>query len=93
MIGDNVYYFTGFYNIAELHTVLAALRVDFSQRLPGDEAALREDRAKIISSALSKVEDAVVKVTALWGVSEDTSRAHFKEPEPYIKSFLLVFGE
>ena len=79
--------------LRELDTVLEELKVEFSQPLPGNETARQADRDKIVSSALSKVEDAVVKVTALWGVSEDTSRAHFKEFEPHTKSVLFICGE
>ena len=78
---------------AGLNTALEKFKVGLSQPLPGDETPRQADREAVVSSALSKVEDAVVKVNALWSISEDDSRAHFKEIEPYIKSALIICGE
>jgi hypothetical protein len=77
----------------ELDTALEELKVEFSQPLPEDETPSQATRDKMVTSALSKVEDAIVRVTAVWGVSEDTSRTHFKELEPHVKSVLFICGE
>jgi hydrogenase maturation factor len=77
----------------ELDAILEELKAEFSLPLPGQETPRQAHRDKMISSALSKVEDAVVKVTGLWGIPEAETRLHFKEFEPHVKIFLLVSSE
>ncbi|KAF8531232.1 hypothetical protein JB92DRAFT_2852296 [Gautieria morchelliformis] len=77
----------------ELDTILEKLKAEFTQPLPGHETPRQAQRHKIICSALSMVEDAVVKVTGLWGIPEADSRLHFKEFEPHLKNVLLISAQ
>jgi DNA anti-recombination protein RmuC len=78
---------------AEMNTIMEELKAEFSEPLPDEMTPRQEQRDIMLSSALSKVEDALVKVNALWGVSEANSRAHFQEIKPHVKSVLVITGE
>ncbi|KAF8519084.1 hypothetical protein JB92DRAFT_2900827 [Gautieria morchelliformis] len=77
----------------ELNAILDELKTEFSHPLPGDETPRQAQRDKVISSALSKVENVIVNTTGLWGVPEETSRLHFQEFEPHVKNVLFVSGQ
>jgi hypothetical protein len=77
----------------ELSAILDELKTELSHPLPGDETPRQAQRDKMISSALLKVENAVVKITGLSGVPEETSRLHFREFEPHVKNVLFVSGK
>ena len=65
----------------------------FSEPLPGERTPRQEQRNMRIAYTPLKVEDAVVRVTGLWGVSETSSRANFQKAQPSAKSVLAITGE
>lgn len=73
----------------ELAGVVEELQAEF----PPDHAKHHEDRVKVISGALTKVEDAVVRVCAAIGVSEKDARAHFRDITPHLRDVLVTIGE
>ena len=76
----------------EIHTILEELKREFPQPLPEHETPTQAHRNQMISRTLSKLENAVVKVIALWDVPPDSSRALFKELEPHVKRALFITG-
>ena len=77
----------------ELGTIMEELKEEFSEPLPAERTPRQEQRDMRITHTLLKVEDAVVRVSALWGVSETDSRAHFQKAQPSVKSVLVISGE
>lgn len=74
----------------ELAVVVEELKAEFP---PPDHAEHHEDRVKIISRALIKVEDAVVRVSQAVGVSEPKARACFGDIEVHLRYALVVTGK
>jgi hypothetical protein len=75
---------------SELAIVFEELKVEFP---PPDHAECHDDRVNIISRALVMVEDAVVCVGAAVGVSEVSTRAHFRDVSPHLQSALVIIGD
>ena len=78
---------------AQMIIISEQLNAEFSEPLPEEITPRQKQREVIIDSALSKLEDAVVSITALWGLSETDARAHFEEIKLGVKTFLVVSGE
>ena len=77
----------------ELHKIMEELMEKFSEPLPGERTPRQEHRDMRIAHAPLKVEDAIVRVTGLWGVSETSSRANFQKAQPSVKSVSAITGE
>lgn len=75
---------------SELAIVIEELKNEFP---PPDHAEHHEDRVKIISRALVKVEDAVVRVGDKLGVPEDNVRANFGDIEIHLRYALVMIGK
>jgi hypothetical protein len=78
---------------AQMAIIVEELKAEFSEPLPDERTPRQKQREIIIDYALSKVEDALVEITALWGVSEVDSRAQFQEIKLDVKRILDVTGE
>ena len=78
---------------AQMIIISEQLNAKFSEPLPEEITSRQKQWEVIIDSALSKLEDAVVSITALWGVSKTDARAHFEEIKLGVKTFLVVSGE
>lgn len=74
----------------QLEIVAEELKAEFP---PPDHAEHHEDRVKIISRALIKVEDVVVQVCATISVSEVDVRAHFRNITPHLRDALIIIGK
>jgi len=74
----------------ELAVVIEELKNEFP---PPDHAEHHEDRVKIISRALVKVEDAVVRVSKAVGVPEAKVRSCFGDIEIHLRDVLVVTGD
>lgn len=74
----------------ELAVVIEELENEFP---PPDHAEHHEDRVKIISRALVKVEDAVVRVSKAVGVPEAKARSCFGNIEIHLRDVLVVTGK
>jgi hypothetical protein len=74
----------------ELEGVFKELKDEFP---PPGEAEHHDDRDRIISGALKKVEDAVVRVSGVVGVSEADARAHLGDITPHLKHALVTIGD
>ena len=62
----------------ELSKTIEELKKVFPEPLPGERTPRQKQRYMRITHTLLRVEDAVVRVTGLWDVSETDSRAHFQ---------------
>jgi hypothetical protein len=74
----------------ELAVVVEELKAEFPSP---DQAQNHEERVRIISHALEKVEVSVVRVGAAFGVSEDDARARFREVEFHLQTVLVTTGD
>jgi len=71
---------------SELAIAVEELKSEFP---PPDHAEYHDDRVRIISHALVKVEDAV-RVCAAVGVSEVITRARLSEVTPHLRDALVL---
>jgi len=74
----------------ELAVVVDELKTEFP---PPDHAEHHEERSVMISRALEKVEDVVVRISVRAGVDEANARAHLRNIEPHLNHVLTVTGD
>ena len=74
----------------EMAYILAELKAEFPSP---DEANHHKQRVEMVSRALSKMEESVVRVSMQCGVSEADARMHFRNIEPHIQRVTVVVGE
>jgi vacuolar-type H+-ATPase subunit H len=74
----------------ELAIVFKELQTEFSEPLPENKTERYKCRETIVSSAMSKIEDAFVKVAAIWQMSEDKARTSFQTISPHIQKIVLI---
>ena len=74
----------------EMAYILAELKAEFTSP---DEANHHKQRVEMVSRALSKMEESVVRVSMRCGVSETDARMHFRNIEPHIQRVTVVVGE
>jgi hypothetical protein len=77
----------------ELTLVFKELETEFSEPLPENKTERYKWRETIVSSAMSKIEDAFVKVAATWEMSEDKARTSFRTISPHVQTVVLVAGK
>ncbi|KAF8517715.1 hypothetical protein BU17DRAFT_91581 [Hysterangium stoloniferum] len=77
---------------AELATVFEELKTEFSEPLPENKTERYKQRETMISSAMSKIENAFVNCAATWDMSEDNARVRFQTISPQVQKIVLVAG-
>jgi hypothetical protein len=75
---------------ANLAAVLQELKAEFPAP---DDANNHEQRVKIVSCVLAKVEGSVICISVWCGISEADARAHFKVIEPHVQHMLVITGK
>ena len=78
---------------SELFRVKEELQKEFSEPLPEDKTERYKRQETIITQAIEKMEDAVVKVCSKWKIPEDTVRADFGKIKPHLNHSLLIIGK
>ena len=78
---------------SELFRVKEELQNEFSEPLPEDKTERYKRQETIITQAIEKMEDAVVKVCRKWKIPEDTVRADFGKVKPHLNHSLLIIGK
>ena len=78
---------------SELFRVKEELQKEISEPLPKDKTERYKRQETIITQAIEKMEDAVVKVCSKWKIPEDTVRADFGKIKPHLNHSLLIIGK
>jgi hypothetical protein len=75
---------------AEMAVILEELKTEFP---PPAEAPGHEERLKMISHIMKKIEKSLVRVGGLYGLSEMDVTTHFRVIEPHVTNVLVVTGQ
>lgn len=78
---------------AELEVVLEEFKKEFSLPLPEDHNSRYEERVRMISWIMNKVEDHLVKLLAISSVPEAETRVRFQTIQPHVERVVLVTGK